>query len=369
MKVTFPAMKGWMGGREYYSTQMPLSVVPKLLSFGEPELEAREREQRKLNNKRVPDIAGYIRQNDGEGYLFSSLTASNRSGVSFRPSESNEHIGVLEVDLAHANFLINDGQHRAAAIAQALREMPGIGEDTISVLIFPYENKARAQQMFSDLNRYVKKTSKSLDILFDHRDVLAQVARDVVEGVATFRGLVEVESATLSAGSTKLFTLAALHDANAELLRDQNLTETSRNDLSILAVEFWRTVSACVADWGQVARGEVSARHFRMENISSHSVVLRALGATGAELLRDNPDNWKERLQPLGQIDWGKSNPDWEYVNIVANSVVSNRQARAATKAYVKERLGMPLTDAEVRALKRPVSATHRAEEAAWKPV
>jgi hypothetical protein len=36
-----------------------------------------------------------------------------------------------------------------------------------------------------------------------------------------------------------------------------------------------------------------------------------------------------------------------------ANSVVSNRQARAATKAYVKAKFQMELTDSETRALER----------------
>jgi hypothetical protein len=36
-----------------------------------------------------------------------------------------------------------------------------------------------------------------------------------------------------------------------------------------------------------------------------------------------------------------------------ANSVVSNRQARAATKAYIKEKLQMDLTDGEKRSLEK----------------
>jgi len=35
----------------------------------------------------------------------------------------------------------------------------------------------------------------------------------------------------------------------------------------------------------------------------------------------------------------------------VANSVVSNRQSRQATKAYIKRRLGLRLSDTEVRLL------------------
>ena len=57
------------------------------------------------------------------------------------------------------------------------------------------------------------------------------------------------------------------------------------------------------------------------------------------------------RLGGLRAIDWSKKNAEWENVCIVANSVVSNRQARAATKAYIKFKLGMPLSEAELRSI------------------
>jgi hypothetical protein len=56
-------------------------------------------------------------------------------------------------------------------------------------------------------------------------------------------------------------------------------------------------------------------------------------------------ETWRERMAGLETIDWSKKNPDWENVCIIANSVVSNRQARAATKAYIKAKLNMELTE------------------------
>ena len=64
-------------------------------------------------------------------------------------------------------------------------------------------------------------------------------------------------------------------------------------------------------------------------------------------------ETWRERMAGLETIDWSKKNPDWENVCIIANSVVSNRQARAATKAYIKAKLNMELTDSEKRSLER----------------
>jgi hypothetical protein len=74
------------------------------------------------------------------------------------------------------------------------------------------------------------------------------------------------------------------------------------------------------------------AMELRQESISAHAVVLRALGAAGAELMREDPTAWKGRLLELTKIDWRKKNTEWEKVCIIANSVASNRQARLATR-------------------------------------
>ena len=59
-------------------------------------------------------------------------------------------------------------------------------------------------------------------------------------------------------------------------------------------------------------------------------------------------------MSALQEIDWRKSNSQWEGVCIVAGSVASNRQARQATKAFVKRELELTLTDAEARSLTPP---------------
>ena len=97
--------------------------------------------------------------------------------------------------------------------------------------------------------------------------------------------------------------------------------------------------------------GDLKALELRQESISSHAVVLRALGGIGADLFTEDSTGWKSHLLDLTTVNWSKKNRDWEGVCIVANSVVSNRQARAATKAYLKRHLGLKLTDAEIRAL------------------
>src|SRR5438128_342014 len=346
MKVSFPVMRGNMGGRQYYSLLISLSEIPHLFKFNDweectPELRA----QRVLNKARVPDIAKYILDNE-DGYLFSSITASYSCPVNFIPSAENPEFGTLEMELENVEFIINDGQHRCAAIAAALKENPALGKDKISVLLFETENLERLQQMFSDLNKFAHKTSKSLDILYDHRDNLSALTMDVSEEVEVFKGMVDKERISIPLRSPKLFTLSTLYDANEELIGDKVENRGTKGYASKLktAVEYWTEVSKVMPDWRAVKQGDLKAGELRQEKINTHAVVMRALGGAGNALLDVHPDDWKEKLAALGSIDWRKSvgskvNPLWDNVCITAGSVVSNRQARVQTLAALKREL------------------------------
>jgi DNA sulfur modification protein DndB len=363
MKVQFPAMKGMMGQRTYYACLMNLSSIPKMFTFQDwIEFRPEDREQRVLNRKRVPEISRYITENE-DGYLFSSITASYQCEVKFKPVPDEENLGTLEMDFEKANFVINDGQHRCAAIAHALDSNPELGDEAISVLLFPYETRERVQQMFSDLNRNVAKTSKSLDILYDKRDPLSAVTLEVCEKVPAFQGMVEKDSVSLPVRSAKLFTLASLYDANSELVGDVVDDDATIQSKIVTAMEFWNEVAKHIPAWMKVKNGDLRAIEFRQESISSHSVVVRALGAVGGDLLKSYKNEWREKLIALDGIDWTKKNRDWENVCIVANSVVSNRQARSATKAYLKNKLGLALTEAEAKSI-----AHAAASDAAYPP-
>ena len=355
MKVTFPAMRGEMGGRTYYACMMPLRVVPKMFTFRDwAEFKPEDREQRVLNEKRVPHIAKYIIDNE-DGYLFASITASYKCPVRFK-AVGDGGLGHVEMDFDEAEFVINDGQHRCAAIARALKENPQLGDEVISVLLFEYESRERMQQMFSDLNRFVQKTSKSLDILYDKRDPVSRLTLQVIESVPQFEGMVDRDAISIGIRSPRLFTLATLYDANKELLRHHDTdgdgdSEDSFASLLKLTVEFWTEVSRHMPAWSAVKNQHMLARDLRQESLASHTTVIRAIGSAGAELLQQHPNDWREKLAALEEIDWRKSAPHWDGVVVVAGSVSSNRQSRQAAKAYIKRALGLELTEGENRSL------------------
>ena len=156
----------------------PLKVIPRIFVFDEEELPAELRSQRVLNRTRIPEISNYLSENP-RSYIFSSITASIDGEAHFEPfSEAGpaSNAGKLLIPM-DAKFLINDGQHRRAAIGEALKSTPELGDESLSIVLFRDAGLKRSQQMFADLNRHSIRPTTSIGILYDRRDPLSQLSR------------------------------------------------------------------------------------------------------------------------------------------------------------------------------------------------
>ena len=154
ISLRFPAIRGIQAGKEYYITMFPLNLIPRLFLFDESEVPPKLRAQRVLNYARIPAIANYIVNNPTD-YVFSSITASIDGNVDFIPyAEQGQFnkVGVLAIPLT-ARFVINDGQHRRAAIEAALKARPEIGHETISVVRRFEQARSTANKVFGNLVR------------------------------------------------------------------------------------------------------------------------------------------------------------------------------------------------------------------------
>ena len=346
---TFPAIRGIQASREYYTSMCPLRLIPKIFYFDEEEAELSPelRAQRTLNRTRVPEIASYI-LNNPEDYAFSALTASIDADVAFEPlgSAPNEsRVGLLHVPM-DAKFIINDGQHRRAAIEAAVRDRPELGDESIAVVFFIDRGLERCQQLFADLNRYAIRPSRSIGVLYDHRDDMAQIARLVVLKSKTFKDLVEMERSSLSARSRKLFTLSAIYTGTAALL--ERLELDGQASATETAISYWEEIARYLPEWQMVREGKVSSGEIRQDFIHSHGIALHALGLVGNHLLTEESEDWKDRLKGLKQIDWRRSNSAlWEGRAMIGGRLSKASQNVALTAAAVKKALRLPLTPEE----------------------
>ncbi|MFF8590873.1 DNA sulfur modification protein DndB [Streptomyces sp. NPDC015220] len=348
-EYTFPAIRGVQAGREFYASMCPLRLIPKIFLFDEDDLSADLRAQRVLNKGRLPALARYILDNP-EDYVFSALTASVDGDMVFESqgAEGAAHrTGQLRIPM-DARFLINDGQHRRAAIELALKENPDLGDETIAVVFFHDTGLARSQQMFADLNRHAVRPARSIGVLYDHRDVNAQITRTLTERSVIFKGFVEMEKSTLSARSRKLFTLSALYFGNQSLLQG---LELKQEEASRLAQSFWEAVDAALPEWAMVRDKQLSAQEMRRDFIHSHGIALHALGRVGNSLLRQSTKAtaWKKRLAPLKHVDWSRTNADWEGRAIVGGRVSKSHQNVTLTVNYLRKHLGLELSPEEQR--------------------
>lgn len=345
---TFPAIKGKQAQRDYFVIMCPLGVLSKLFIFNEEELPAEYRAQRTLNRSRVPEMANYIVSNPSD-YVFSSLTASVDGNFEFTPfaDDKTKEIGILKISM-DSKLLINDGQHRRAAIEEALKAAPELGDETISVVLFIDENLMRSQQIFADLNKHAINVSKSLGVLYDSRDPIALITKNLIESNSLLKNYTDMENTSLPKFSPKLFILSSVNEANKKLLSKLNANdETYKN----FVYDFWAFLCQNLKDWQFVFNKEISPHVFRNTYVSSNGVVLEALGIVGNYLLKNNISDWKNYLLKLNDIDWNRSNlKNWED-RVIGKSgrIIKSSRGVRLTSNLIKLQIGIPLTSDEER--------------------
>lgn len=332
----FAAIRGLQAGRSFWTIQCPLKLVGRILTGDDEELAPELRAQRTLNPSRVPGIAAYLTSNTRD-YVLPPIIVSIGASVIFSSLEGCRDLGTLRIPM-EAPLLINDGQHRRAAIVRALKERPELGDETIPVVLYVDAGLERSQQMFADLNQHGAKPAKSLNVLYDHRDGLAGLARDLAVNNSTFRGLTEMERPSIGKASRKLFTIGAIHDATRALLglgRKGQPTEAQAK----LAHRWWSEVGACIPEWDslrQLLGGGPTAAELRETKVHAHAVILQALGVVGATLTAENSE-WAHSLYALEEVDWSRSAPHWDGRCVVNGTMQKSSACVAATAAYLAE--------------------------------
>lgn len=349
-ELSFPAIKGVQAGREYYVAMCPLNVAVDIIKLPEDDesLPPDLRSQRVLNKGRVPALTDYILKYP-DSYAFSSLTVSINSSVQFIPSGTEgiaKKMGVLKVPFG-VTYLINDGQHRRAAIENALREKPELRNEMISLVIYIDQGLKRSQQLFADLNRYVVRPTSSLGILYDHRDPVARLMHELVETVDVFKTLTEKAKTTISNRSRKLFTLSVIYHATCDLLKKKKGDQVTAQEKQ-LAIQYWNEVARNIADWGLADARKVTTSELRKDFIHAHGIALRSLGRVGNQLLSLPAPEWKKYLKKLQKVDWRRVNTSlWEGRAMIAGRISKSHNNIVLTGNTLKTAMGLSLNPQE----------------------
>lgn len=344
---TFPAVKGIQAKANYYICMIPLGLLLKLFPFETDAVDPEYRAQRKLNLSRIPEIKNYILSNR-ESYIFSALCASFDGEFYFQQIDShNETIGKLVISM-NASFLINDGQHRRAAIVEALTEDPSLASETIPVVMFLDKGLTRSQQMFTDLNKHAVNTTKSLNALYDSNDQMSVITKHVVSSVPFLKKYTDKEKDNLGKYSGNLFTLNNILVANKNIVRGQPINDNTEKYI----INYWTKVFESILEFKELENRMLSKLDLREQYIITQGVTINALGLLGNYLLVNNID--LDVLSKLSKIDWKRNNTnDWLGKAISKKgTIIKNTASVNLTYLQIKKLIDLDLTKQEIKELK-----------------
>ncbi len=331
----FSAIKGLQAGRPYYAIMCPLHLVAKFFTYSDNTLPPDMRMQRVLNKQRIPEIRDYI-LNNMDSYVFSALTASVDGDLVFEQNKQDGSTGLLKIPI-NSRIIINDGQHRQAAIESALEACPDLRHEDIAIVLYYDLGLKRSQQMFTDLNRYAVRPTKSLNILYDNRDAFSILIKECIHDIPIFHGSVENEKSSLSNRSKELFTLSGLFYANKILLRGTDLDSTETRKI---IVAFWNAVANSMDDWHSAKERMITPDVFRQKYICAHGITLKAIGEIGNKLISLCPDKskWEKMLLFLHNIDWNKENPEFQGLVMINGRISSSQSNQKEFAKYLLEK-------------------------------
>ena len=337
----FPVVKGKQAKKEYYIAMVPLKMLSRLFPSDDEYVLPEYRAQRKLNEARIPVISKYILDNR-ESYVFSALAASIDGDFKFCSSTEVPDVGVLEISM-DAKFLINDGQHRKSAILDALQEDPSLGDETISIVFFADKGLAQSQQIFTDLNKNAVKTSNSISELYDSRDGMAVITREVIGKIPFLNTYTDKEKDILGKYSSSLFTLNTFYTANKTIIGRHSL-----DSADVFLYRFWSFVCLYMSQWKELEHKEITKVDLRENYIATQSIVIQALGRIGHYLFMHPEIDLEIGLKGLEKVDWHRNSSQWLMRAINQNGrIITNKKAALLIANVLKNNLDLPLSSDE----------------------
>lgn len=335
----FPVVKGMQAGRPYYIAMVPMNTLEKLFPNETEYVLPEHRAQRRLNETRIPEIKNYILENR-DSYVFSALAASIDGAYKYI-GINQDNLGILEVDM-NAKFLINDGQHRKAAIVSAIKEEPDLGEETIAVVFYEDLGLSRSQQMFTDLNKHAIKTSNSLAELYDSRNMDAVATRRIISEISFLEKYVDKENDYIGKNSSALFTLKVFSQANKKILGKRECN----SKLEEFQLRYWQAVIIHMIPWQDLENKRLTKKDLREQYIAVQAVIIKALGRVGNSILENGYSD--EKIVELEKINWRRSAPIWRGRVIGRDGKILTSNAAIILAANViKKTMGLELTEDE----------------------
>lgn len=390
MKI--PAIKGKIGTRDYYITNLTFQQVSDCVSKIDDELHKSESLkdliQRSITSNHI-SIKNYI-LNQPE-LFFNSLVLAVYDDypewveieVTYDDFETYQ-IGVLNFPTKHKIFPV-DGQHRVEGIKAALKEDPSLSKMKIPAIFIGHKNDdngmKKTRRLFSTLNRYAKPVTMDDIIALDEDDIVAINTRTLVEDYDLFvkkRVVYSKQKAISNTNLSALTSIITLYQCNLEIFKyyykinhKTNPTKAKideylkfrKSDKEIDAfykfcTEFWDAFKNEISDIEKFLNiKENPAQKYR--NSKGGNILFRPIGllpfvkASIKIKQRDEGKSFKNIFKKLNEINLDITNKPWNYVvwNPISKKMIMNNSSLTELIFMYKYESNL-LTESELNKLK-----------------
>jgi len=389
MPTYLPAVRANLGQTDFYSVVLTFGEAARLIQYVEdidawtPETPSELKLQRKLNITRVEkEMVPYLL--GAEDHFYSALTVEIRTAltpkgprsldwVSDRVFPGGVEYGRLTLDGTESLYAL-DGQHRLKSIEIALREKPELAGEHIAAIMVPFVNISQSQTLFSDLNRYARNPSRSISLLFAHRDPIAKISKTLATKVPILKDRVNMESTSLSVNTGHFITLSTLYETVKSQLPPTWASTPSDKEVEARIskqIKMWSSLVEAVTQWKSVQEESEHPAYLRQRFINMHGVGQRAIINAAAKLREESPRGWQKKISALSSIDWQITNPEWQNVAVQGGRVNNTSTSVKLLSAAVAKKLGLtidPELDEVLRSMdtspKQKVPRTSRSSRA-----
>ncbi len=340
--LTFPALRGVQGDRVMYHLLVENSVLNNFFTVNMDPPD--ERSQRQLDPRHAHDIARYLVENPSDYCLGAIIYAVDRDCY-FEPTGQEESLGLLTIPLG-TNLRSLDGQHRRKGLNEAIEEDPKLSQDHTAIVVYVEPDVSKRRQMFSDMNATPKVVAKALNVRFDSRDPFARAAQRLAADHPFLKGVVELESSRVAAGSDKWYTLGSVWESLKRLQvgptgRVRNAAQYSEDAIYERGVQLFGTLAEARPEFTR-ARNGTSVDALRSRSILFSSTTLRALaGAFWIRLREDGSDrSLLSYARALERIDFSPAARLWSETGFISPGKTTpnarNQEVLAATAAVAE---------------------------------
>ena len=181
------------------------------------------------------------------------------------------------------------------------------------------------QQIFTDLNRSAAKVSGSVVVAMGDLPI-ERVTVEVVSQNPFFRYYTDMERASPTLRSEKLFALSALYQANINFVGKHIQPHAVEETVSSLA-QFWQDLYQVMPMWQKVGEGKITPAEMKETYLCNHAMILRSLATVLRLAKQQSPASYASALQHIQNITWRKKDRYWQGKAVNQNGLVINSKA------------------------------------------